>query len=614
MQAALSGVAPASPFAQHTAMIDASTPFVLLDDASGGEATARLFVRPQRIAVARTAGEVRDMARFVDAARADGLPVAGFLAYEAGYALEPKLSRLARDVAADATPLAWFAAFAEVRLIPADQIPALLPDPAGAWVGTPQPAIERKDYDRAIAAVKAYIAAGDIYQANLTFQSQVAVCGDPLALYARLRAAAAGWGGVVYTGDHWLLSASPELFYTRAEGRLTARPMKGTAARRADPAEDAAAARQLTESPKERAENLMIVDLLRNDFARISAAGSVAVPRLFDVETYPTVHQMTSTVTAAVADPALPPFGVVEALFPCGSVTGAPKIRAMEVIAEVEAGPRGAYTGSIGGWTDAGESFNVAIRTLVMKAGDKHACLGLGSGIVADSTADAEWRECLAKGAFVTAGAARFDLFTTMLYDPLTGIADLDLHMKRMAQSATALGFPFDRHGVCNELQAATFRLRSPCRLRLRLSRSGAVAIEVRALPAPVAAPVAVVLAPLPVSAGDFRLRHKTSDRSFYDAARIAGGAFETVFVDPHGFVTEGSFTNLFVERGGTLLTPPLSRGLLPGVLRARLIDEGEAVEANLRPADLAGGFLVGNALRGLIPARLVAGSDRPGL
>ena len=490
---------------------------------------------------------------------------------------------------------------------------------AGAWAGAPEPLITRADYDRAIARVKSCIAAGDIYQANLTFQSRVVVAGNPLALYARLRGAAAGWGGIGFTGEHWLLSASPELFFTLEDdqpiGRLTARPMKGTAARVADAAADAAIARGLAEDPKERAENLMIVDLMRNDFARVSAPGSVAVPRLFEVETYPTVHQMTSTVTATVGDGPRSPFGVIEALFPCGSVTGAPKIRAMEIIAEVEAGARGPYTGSIGGWTDRGQCFNVAIRTLVMGRGQAHAHLGLGSGIVADSTADAEWRECLAKGAFVTDGLRAFDLIETMRFDPDTGIVDLERHLARMRASARAFGFVFDRHGVRNELQAATFRLATARRLRLRLSRSGTVAIEVRPMPPIPPGPVPVALAPLPVPPDDFRLRHKTSDRAFYDAARAAAGScFEVAFVDRQGFLTEGSFTSLFVESGGTLVTPPLARGLLPGVLRARLIEEGRAIEGDLTAADLATGFLVGNALRGLIPAQLVAGGDGTGL
>lgn len=595
-------------------MIDSANPFVLLDDARGPGGRARLFTAPRRIAVARTPDEVRRLAGFVAAARADGLPVAGFLGYEAGQAFEPKLAGLWRDAQAGDPPLGWFAAFEGVRTIPWADVPALLPDPAGAFAGVPEPMISQKAYDRAIARVKAYIAAGDIYQANLTFPARVAIAGHPLALYARLRRAAAGWGGVVFTGGHWLLSASPELFYTRDGDRLTARPMKGTAARIDDVEADAAAARRLAEDPKERAENLMIVDLLRNDFARVSAAGSVAVPHLFEVETYPTVHQMTSTVTARLADPDLPPFGVIESLFPCGSVTGAPKIRAMEVIAEVEPTPRGPYTGSIGGWTDEGESFNVAIRTLVLAAGAEHARLGLGSGVVADSTAAAEWRECLAKGAFVTDGKARFDLIATMRFDPLEGIVELERHLARMTASAKALGFAFDRHGVRNELQAATFPLGDRHRLRLRLSRSGAVAIEVRPMPAAPIGLVAVAVAPLPVAPHDFRLRHKTSDRGFYDKARVASGCFETLFVDPEGFLTEGSFTSLFVDRGGVLVTPPVARGLLPGVLRAQLIDLGRAVEGDLRPADLEQGFLLGNSVRGLIPARLVAAGDKAGL
>ena len=242
------------------------------------------------------------------------------------------------------------------------------------------------------------------------------------------------------------------------------------------------------------------------------------------------------------------------------------------------------------------------------------ATLGLGSAVVADSRSRAEWRECLAKGAFVTAGARPFDLIETMAFDPLDGVVDLERHLARMKASADALGFAFDRHDTRNELQAATFHLRDPARLRLLLAPGGAVAIEVRAMPPAPAAPVDVAIVPLPVPPADFRLRHKTSDRAFYDEARRAAGTFEVAFTDPQGFLTEGSFTSLFVERDGRLLTPPLSRGLLPGVLRQRLIEEGRAIEADLRAADLAGGFLIGNALRGLMPAICVAPAGMAGL
>ena len=369
--------------------------------------------------------------------------------------------------------------------------------------------------------------------------------------------------------------------------------MKGTAPRDSDPA-------ALVEDPKQRAENLMIVDLIRNDLSRVAAPASVAVPELFAVETYPTILQMTSTVTAELAEGA-DAVSVLEAAFPCGSITGAPKLRAMAIAAEVEAGPRGLYTGAIGRLDAGGDAaFNVAIRTLVVE-GDR-ARLGLGSGVVADSDRDAEWAECLAKGAFVPAACARFDLIETMPFDPHEGFRDLERHLARMKRSADALGFAFDRHDCRNELQAATFRLRDPARIRVRLSPTGRVAIEVRPAPAPMDG-IAAPIMPLPVSPDDFRLRHKTSDRAFYDLAR--GDHSEVVFARPDGLLTEGSFTSLFVERDGLLLTPPASRGLLPGILRERLIAEGRAVEQDLVAADLRDGFFLGNALRGLIAARL---------
>jgi para-aminobenzoate synthetase/4-amino-4-deoxychorismate lyase len=278
----------------------------------------------------------------------------------------------------------------------------------------------------------------------------------------------------------------------------------------------------------------------------------------------------------------------------------------MEIIHELEQGPRGAYTGSIGAVGPDGEaSFNVAIRTLTLKAGEGRAVMGLGSGIVADSRAGDEWRECLAKGAFVSDPDRSFDLIETMRFDPHEGVIDIERHLARMKRSAEALGFTFDRHGARNELQAATFRLREPKKLRLLLSATGAVSIEARGLPKQPAGPVQVALAPLPVAAEDFRLRHKTSDRDFYDEARGAAGAFEILFHDEAGFLTEGSFTHIFVRRGGRLATPPLARGLLPGILRERLIETGEAVEQDLVAADLVSGFYVGNALRGLMPATL---------
>jgi para-aminobenzoate synthetase/4-amino-4-deoxychorismate lyase len=587
-------------------MIDPRQPFVLLDDASGGAGGARLYRDPVEIVATADAPAVPACLVRLRSALAEGLHVAGHIAYEAGHLLEPRLSGLR----APTSDYLWFGLFRDFTTL----APGALPDPRGAWAGAPEPLISRADYDAALDRVKSWIAAGDIYQANLTFPCRLSFAGDPLALYARLRSAGGGrWGGVVHTGERWLLSFSPELFFTLEAGRLTTRPMKGTAARDADPAHDAAAAAGLAEDPKQRAENLMIVDLLRNDLARVATPGSVETPALFTIETYPTIHQMTSTVTAELA-PGHDAIDVIATIFPCGSITGAPKIRAMEIIDAVEPFARNGYTGSIGRIDPGGDAaFNVAIRTLAIGPGETQALMGLGSGIVADSEKGEEWRECLAKGAFVTAGARPFDLIETMRFDDHDGVIDLERHLMRLKASADALDFRFDRHDARNELQAATFRLRVDSRIRLMLSRSGAVAIEVRPLPAPVEK-AGVRLADLPVSPTDFRLAHKTSDRAFYDDARVAAGSFEVVFRDAEGFLTEGSFTTIFVDRGGTLITPPLARGLLPGVLRARLIDEARAIEGDLREEDLAGGFFIGNALRGLIPARLVAGSAAPGL
>ena len=380
--------------------------------------------------------------------------------------------------------------------------------------------------------------------------------------------------------------------------------MKGTSARRPDPDEDRRAIDDLAADPKQRAENLMIVDLLRNDLARVAETGSVDVPELFKVETYPTVHQMVSRVTARLRE-GLGPVDVLATLFPCGSITGAPKIAAIEALRSLEPEPRGAYTGSMGWIDSAGDaSFNVLIRTLELTGGNIGR-FGLGSGLVVDSVLEDEWAECLLKGSFVPSDLAEFDLIETMRFDPHGGISNLEDHLDRLAGSAETFGFRFDRHGARNELQAATFRRSEPAMLRMLLSPKGSMAIELKPVPPHPNEPVEVAVRPLPVRSDDIRLRYKTTARAFLEEARKAGGAFETVFVDPEGRLTEGSFTNLFVERDGMLVTPPLSRGLLPGLLRARLIADGKAVEGDLTVDELKDGFLIGNNVRGLIRAKL---------
>ncbi|MFC7535864.1 aminodeoxychorismate synthase component I [Sphingomonas sp. GCM10030256] len=576
-------------------------PFLLFDDArADGAAQARLYEQPADTIVAERLEEVLPALERLQVAVRGGAHAAGFIAYEAGYALDPALLDHARKGAA---PLLWFGLFNGFELVDAERI---LPPQDGGRAASPQSRLERADYLAAAEQVHQHLLAGDFYQANLTFGCDVAIAGDPLALYGRMRGSAeAGWGGVVRHPGGWLLSLSPEQFFTIRDGGIEAKPMKGTAVRGGTAAADVAAIEALRNDPKQRAENLMIVDLLRNDLARVAVPGSVEVPELFAVETYPTLHQMVSRVTARLG-PGRDAVDVLRTIFPCGSITGAPKVAAMTALRHLEPEARGAYTGSMG-WIDPGgdASFNVLIRTLELGNGARIARLGLGSGLVVDSVPGNEWDECLAKGAFVTRSMPPIDLIETMRFDPHEGIVELDRHLDRLEKASAELGFRFDRHAARNELQAATFGRKHVAMARLMLSPTGVMAVEVKTIPAHAAVPLRVVLKPLPVDPSDYRLRFKTTDRDFYEEARAEGGADETVFVGPDGKITEGTYSSVFVERDDKLLTPPLARGLMPGILRAKLIDEGRAEEADLTPADLEDGFMVGNIVRGLIPARL---------
>ncbi|MEC9066015.1 MAG: aminodeoxychorismate synthase component I [Pseudomonadota bacterium] len=601
-------------------------PFVLLDDARGdGAADARLYQGPEEVFVARRAQDVAGVLEAADSARRErGGWLAGFVAYEAGLALEPRLAPLAQRRAGAAGPLVWFGRFARETVIPAGRVGEWLAGEAegAATLGPLDPQVSPGAYGEAFARLQEAIGAGDIYQANLTLPLAGSYRGDPLALYAALRPAGqAGYGGVVFDGQHWLLSLSPELFVSLKGREARARPMKGTRPRSDDPARDDALARDLAGSEKDRAENLMIVDLLRNDLSRVAEPGSVRVDAPFTVETYPTVHQMVTTVRARLAE-GHGAADLVRAMFPCGSITGAPKIRAMELIAEVERDARGPYCGAIGRIGPAeGESaddaaFNVAIRTLRLTPVENAqgtAVLGVGSAIVADSAPMAEWREAVLKGGFARRSspghrAPGFDLVETMRFTPEEGIALIELHLERIKASAAALGFAFDRHAARNRIQALCFELERESRVRLLAARGGAIALEAGDMPEPPGEPVPCIALPLPVDPGDWRLRHKTSDRGFYEEALAAAreaGAAEAIFVREDGLVTEGSFTNLYRPGAGALETPPESLGLLPGVGRTALIESGRAREARLTLADLEGGFLIGNALRGLMKARL---------
>jgi para-aminobenzoate synthetase / 4-amino-4-deoxychorismate lyase len=563
-------------------------PNLILEDGPHGPAA---FGAPLKTIRADTPQQVAAALEAMAAAQAGGNYLAGYFSYELGYALEPKLAKLLPP--RRAVPLLWFGVFAA----PAAQLD--FAEAGRAYAGPLKHEWDAAAYQARFERVRELIAAGDFYEANLTFRSRFAFAGDPLALYRELRPGAR-YGAYLDDGERAVLSFSPELFFDlKADGRIVTRPMKGTAARGADDAADRAAKEALAASPKNRAENLMIVDLLRNDLGRIAELGSVAVSGLYDVETYPTLHQMVSTVAARLK-PGTGMAEIVRALFPSGSVTGAPKLRVMECLHELEDSPRGIYCGAIGCFAPDGSArFNVAIRTLTIAGGRGE--LGIGGAVVQDSTAADEYGECLLKAHYYEAKRRPLQLIETLRWEPGAGFVRLDLHLARMERSAECLGLAFDETRARAALAKAV-GAGEALRLRLTLDEVGAFACTA-ALLGPGKDCWTYTISPRRVSSRDLLARHKTSWREHYDSEQLPPGCDEAIFLNERGDVAEGSRTNVFVERDGRLLTPPLSAGVLAGVLRASLIAAGRCREAVLMPQDLQGTVYLGNSLRGLIRA-----------
>jgi para-aminobenzoate synthetase / 4-amino-4-deoxychorismate lyase len=458
--------------------------------------------------------------------------------------------------------------------------------------------------------VQEKIRAGDIYQLNLTFKARFRLSGSPLTFFLDLRQKQhVAYGGIVDTGKVTVLSASPEVFIEREGRTISTRPMKGTAPRAGTMEADSLARRQLAEDVKQRAENLMIVDLMRNDIGRIAEIGSVSVTDLFTVETFQTLHQMTSGVRATLKEGV----GIAELLkgiFPPGSVTGAPKIRAMELIASLETEPRGVYCGAIGHISPQGRAlFNVAIRTAVVFR-DAAGEMGIGSGVVFDSQGPKEYDECLLKMKFLTDPVKPFELIETLLYEPGSGFALLERHIERLRTSARYFDFAYDEDAARHALADAVAGKGERLRVRLLLAESGAITVTTTPLPAP--APDAVmryVISDTRLNSADIFLFHKTTRRELYDTEwqhySESMGADEVIYLNERSELAEGSRTTLFLERDGRLLTPALGAGLLPGTLRAELLANGRAVEAVLTLEDLqsADAAYLGNSVRGLVRA-----------
>ncbi|HEY5974373.1 MAG TPA: aminodeoxychorismate synthase component I, partial [Geobacteraceae bacterium] len=486
-------------------------------------------------------------------------------------------------------PLLWFAIFRERQTTEAPPLPSPAPVDSYRLTGW-RNTLSRAAYIAAVARVRAYIASGDTYQVNFTLRRRFRFQGDPLAWYTDLcRAQQAPFCAYLAFARWRVLSASPELFFSLRDRQLTVRPMKGTAPRGRWPAEDRELAANLATSPKERAENLMIVDLLRNDLGMVAETGSVQVASLFDVVPLPTVQQMTSTITARLR----PGTGLTEllaALFPCGSVTGAPKRRTMAIIRELERGPRGLYTGAIGYLSPGPEAmFSVAIRTAVVDLDSGLSSLGLGSGITWDAEPTAEYAECLVKGRFATTRLPTFQLVETLLAMPTDGYFLLERHLARLAASAAYFGFRHEPAAIAAALDDALAGLASPSRVRLLLDRDGTVATESVGIAVTAGnRPVPVRLAATRADSHNPFLYHKTTHRPLYQSAMASHpDCTELLFLNERDELTEGTISNVVVRLAGKLVTPPLASGLLPGVFRAELLDRGIIRERVITAAEL---------------------------
>ncbi|MFL9939650.1 aminodeoxychorismate synthase component I [Paraburkholderia graminis] len=620
--------------------------FALLDDcdASAARRSSRLYTRLVHERVCANAAQLEAVCEAAVADARLGLHAVVLADYEFGrHLLDGESGPSFKTQHGDAT--LRFLLFERCEKLSRDAVDAWLvnedgglAEPSVAGTANVRESVEPEQFNAAIGAIHSALHAGDSYQVNYTYRLGFDVFGSPVALYRRLRARQpVRYGALIaLPGGAWVLSCSPELFVEKQGATLRARPMKGTAPRSDDPATDRGAAEFLGSDPKNRAENVMIVDLLRNDLSRVAQTGSVNVPALFSVEPYASVWQMTSTVEAALR-PGTSFAGILRALFPCGSITGAPKHRTMQLIDELESTPRGLYTGAIG-WLDAAASepagstenacgdfcMSVAIRTLTLKpsaqAGSLRGTMGIGAGIVLDSVAEDEYAECRLKARFLTGAEPGFELFETMLATREEGVRYLPRHLARLSASAAALGFPFDAEAVRATIaeQCAALPAKTAHRMRLALGKNGATQITAAILTPLADSTVGVLLATdhgFPtMQSGDPLLHHKTTRRAEYDRGwreAEAKGAFDTLFFNERGELTEGGRSNVFVKLAGKWWTPPLESGVLPGVMRSVLLEDDASLQARervLTQADVlnAEALMICNALRGALPARVI--------
>ncbi len=552
---------------------------VILHSASAGRWLS--FKSPHQVIAAEKLDEILPaLNQIEDLVNRNGWFAAGFISYEAGAGFD---SALCTHPAAD-FPLLWFGLYPEPEEI---ALPA--PDLKEYSLGDVIPSVSQTEYEHAIRQIKSHIHSGDTYQVNYTLRLRVSFSGNPWHLFlAMVRAQSPAYSAWIDAGRFVICSASPELFFSLQGNSLTCKPMKGTVGRGRTLEEDISNAKWLHDSEKNRAENLMIVDMIRNDLGRIADTGSVHVPCLFEVERHPTLWQMTSTV-AANSQKSL--VDILEALFPCASITGAPKISTTRIIADLETAPRGIYTGSIGFISpDRFAQFNVAIRTAVVDRQIGQAEYGTGGGIVSDSSHEDEYTEALLKARVFTETLLDFSLLETMLWTPEDGYFLLDRHLKRIADSASYFGYPLDPERVKSRLRGETNSYtQKPHRVRLLVARNGDMDIEAAPLILSESArPVSLRLAPSPINSADSFLYHKTTLRQTYDRAKESCPDCDDVLLwNERDELTESCVANVVLEVDGELLTPPVESGLLAGTFRGVLLEQDKIREKTLLVSDL---------------------------
>ena len=542
---------------------------------SDGQITPRTFRNPVQIIRAERIDDVIPALRSVQKAVDEGWHAAGFLSYEAAPAFDPAY----RVIKGHKMPLLWFGIFGEPEYSP---IRPSAPFNVSGW----EPDTGEQAYREAIRAIKKAIEHGETYQTNYTIRLRSRFQGDDVGLFERMRRAqSCNYSAYINTGEHSVLSASPELFFRLESGRITARPMKGTVKRGTTVEEDEARAEWLAGSEKNRAENVMIVDLLRNDLGRIAKTGSVNVPKLFEIERYPTVHQMTSTVEADLED-GTDLIDIFGALFPCGSITGAPKVSTMNLISELEQSPREVYCGAIGFILPEREAvFNVPIRTVLIDQESGNATYGVGGGITWDSTSEEEYGEVMAKSSFLELDRPEFSLLESLLLE--NGRYFLkEAHLQRMSRSARYFGFPFDLKTILEKLaKVADKQPEGTYKVRCLLGQDSSISIESQKIASAPLLPE-VVLADHPVDCENPFLYHKTTHRTIYDE-HTKSGFYDVLLWNGKGQLTEFTNGNLVLEIGGKRWTPPVSSGLLAGTYRDALLDEGVIKEKELVVSDL---------------------------